>query len=168
MTLPDFETTVLDRLELCNTDILGAGHVWRLPPTYEKNPSIVPMVYAYPRAMREPILNRAGSAGQVVVVRDYLMAVFIAPVTPRDDINAGEGMKALKDAVPYFATFRDYYVSAHPDLSTATLPGLGLARALQYVDGGMDWTLVGPNGTVWVGFVITLTLALRGETDSSY
>lgn len=168
MTIPDFETTLLDRLALCNTDILGAGHVWRLPPTYAKDVGEYPMVYAEPKGMREPIPNRSRSGGEVVVNRDYLISVFIAPTAPMDELQQRKGAVALDKASTYLATFRDYYVNLHADLSTATLPGLGLAQALQYSETGLVPNLIGPGGTQWTGFVITLTLAMRGELDVNF
>lgn len=169
--IPDFESLIVARLRLNNREIQTANPT-KLKTPFTQLPSGAVDMGAFPfaavrvGAMKNQIPNT--SAGQLIVIRDYIIHL---PVAPRDNTSdtGSQGADALTVTLPMFAIIRNYYLS-HPRLETdGTISEQPTPlSALQYIhqdilftDGGM-LEMPTPGGVMYVGISYTLTIGMRG------
>lgn len=163
ITLPDFETLVIDRLYLCCQEISGLT-VFKLPPANALNLNQFPMCYALVGSMLQPVPVDTIGAGQVQVQRDYVVRLFGDPVGSTLDNSTTDGAQGLVNLLPYFNRLRQYFIG-HPKLETTTL------GALQYIAGQlllMDAGFVihpAPGGADHFAIDLTLTVAMRAQVS---
>jgi hypothetical protein len=162
ITLPDFETMVLDRLALNCAEIPGVK-VFRLPPAYALEE--FPACYTLVGAMQTPLPIETMGSGRVGVQRLYVIRVLGSPATNTIDNVDGAGTQALIDLVPYFALFRNYFVG-HPMLETTTL------GSLQYMIGQLSYSDLGiverpaPGGVMHFAIEISLVITMQTQVST--
>jgi hypothetical protein len=164
ITLPDFETLVVDRLELCNQAI-GGLTVFKQPPVNALPPQVFPICYTLVGPMLTPIPIETIGAGQITVIRDYVVRVFGDPVGSTLDNSPTAGAQGLVDLLPWFNRFRQYFIG-HPKLETTTLGALNyMTGQLVLLDGGLS-EKPAPGGADHFAIDITLTIAMRVQVST--
>jgi len=163
ITLPDFETLVIDRLFLCSQNISGLT-VFKQPSANALNANQFPMCYTLVGPMLASIPVDTVGAGQIQVIRDYVVRLFGDPVASTLDNSATTGAQGLVNLLPYFNALRQFFIG-HPKLQTTTLD------ALQYMAGQLllsDSGLVihqAPGGGDHFAIDLTLTITMRAQVN---
>lgn len=119
MTLPDFETLVIERLVVCLGEIPGIRFVSENPPTLKAGISDTPYAFPLVGAMLSSIPQQADGAGRVVVTRIYTVKVFGVPTNDDKDGARGMGSLGYKALRLLMAPIRQYWTD-HPFLETTT------------------------------------------------
>jgi hypothetical protein len=164
ITLPDFETLVVDRLYLCCQEISGLT-VFKQPPVNALNLNQVPFSYAFVGPMQSPIPAETVGAGQIQVVRDYVIRLFGDPAENTLDNSPTAGAQGLVNLLPYFNMLRSFFIG-HPKLETTTLGALRyMSGQLLLSDGGLTEHMA-PGGARHFAIDLTLTLAMRAEVST--
>lgn len=164
ITLPDFETLVVDRLALCCAEISGVK-VFKQPPVNALPPEAFPICYTLVGPMLEPIPLEAVGAGRVATIQDYVIRLLGDPVGNTLDNSATDGAQGLVNLLPYFNRFRQYFIG-HPALQTTTLD------SLRYMSGQLLFThsgLIerpGPGGADHFAIDFTLTIAMSAQVST--
>jgi len=162
--IPDFESLVVTRLQVNNTELRASG----LKAIYAQPPITAPDIGDYPLAsvrigaMRSPV--PAFTAGLVIVTRDYITDLPVAPLTNTMD-TTNQGADANTLTLKWFAIVRNYYIN-HPHLQTDANNG---TDPLAYMYGDLELQdngtvqLTAPGGTTYVGLRYTLTITMRAR-----
>lgn len=167
-TIPDFETLILDRLEICNGEIKQAGdakRVYRLPPVFALDVGECPALAVRPGRMRNRL--PANSQRQAEVKRDYVVEVIALPLGNTQDTGS-KGADALAAASLLFAKLRNYYMN-HRRLETdgttqAKLAGLQYMNYdIEFDDGGFV-VAKAPGGAEHIGIEFAITTSMSATT----
>jgi hypothetical protein len=135
ITLPDFETLVVERLYLCCQEISGLT-VFKLAPVNSLPPETFPICYPWVAPMTESIPIETNGAGSITVKRDYVVRIQGDPVPSTQDNSTRGGAQGLVNLLPYFNLVRQYFIG-HPKLETTTLGSLQyMSGQLTLYDGG--------------------------------
>jgi hypothetical protein len=165
MTIPDFETLTVQRLQINAQEIAGMGRVYELGASLPAEIGELPVANISFGPLKQPIPLGSEGAGQVIVVRDYAIELAVTPVGTAFDVG-NIGSSALSIVLPWFAIVRDYFMS-HPRLQTdgINVAALGALRYLHgdlsFADSGMI-TITPAGGAALLGIKFTLTIAHRG------
>jgi hypothetical protein len=100
---PDFETLVIQRLYICNQEILaGAGRAYQLPPANPPGIGEFPIMYAEVGPMLQAVPRADSSAGKFMVERNYTIKTAVASLENTEDIG-NLGVDALNNALDMIA-----------------------------------------------------------------
>lgn len=164
ITLPDFETLVIDRLYACCLEIVGLT-VFKLPPSFALNTNQFPACYALVGPMTNPIPIEQMGAGSITVVRDYVIRLIGDPMGSTIDNSATEGTSGLVNLLPYFNKLRSYFMG-HPSLQTTTLDSLRyIAEQILISDSGFV-IHQGSGGADHFAIDLTLTITMRAQLST--
>lgn len=165
VTLPDFETLVLDRLALNCAEITGINQVFRLPPSFALPPEKFPICYPLVGAMADSIPMESSGSGRVQSTRTYVLRLLGSPATNTLDNTTDQGAQAIIDLVPFFNRFRSYFMG-HQKLETTTLGSLQyMSGQLLYLDSGVV-TRPAPGGVDHFAIEINLTLTMQAQVNT--
>jgi hypothetical protein len=163
MSLPDFETAIVNRLYLNNLEIGGFKRVLMQSPIMPLEIGEYPAAMVRVGALRQPIPTTA--PGQVQISRDYIIELPIAPyITSQDTKNQGADVLGL--VLPWFAIVRNYYLN-HPRLHTDGTPTNAAQPALPWIHGDIFFTDSGvvqmpvSGGVTFLGVLYTLSITCR-------
>jgi hypothetical protein len=117
MTLPDFETLVIERLVVCLGEISGINYVLENPPVGEVGLSSVPYAFPLVGAMVNTIPEQTRGAGRLVVTRNYPIIIEADKGERDQDGTRGEGSKGYRALRLLIAPIREYFLT-HPLLQT--------------------------------------------------
>lgn len=166
ITLPDFETLILDRLKLCCDEIMGSTtRAFRLPPANALPPSAFPVCYALPGPMVDPVPMETIGAGSITVTRQYVIRLLGSPIANSMDASAQAGNQGFIDLTPYMNAFRQYFMG-HPKLQTTTLDALRYMHGqLSYIENGITQAPA-PGGVDHFALEPTLTITMRAQIST--
>lgn len=165
MTLPDFESAVLDRIFLCWKDIATANTVkaYRLPPSHSFDINSFPNVMTIPAPMNQPI--PAIASGLITVSRNYISRLFICP-WPQGDDPSDTGSQPYLKAILWINIVRNYFLDK-PRLQTSSLPALQyMFQDLQFTDSAVI-DRPDPGGVKCAAIDFTLATSMRAPLSPS-
>lgn len=131
MTLPDFETLVIERLVICLGEISAINTVFVNPPIAPVGVSDAPYAFPLVGAMVNSIPVQATGAGRVVVTRNYPITVASSSMTKDTDGTRPNGSKGYEALRLLVAPIREYFLT-HASLETDAGGGM---NKLQYIQG---------------------------------
>lgn len=162
MTIPDFETLVIERLVICLGEITGINAVFENPPTLDAGISSVP--YAFPLVGAMVGSVPATTAGRVIVTRTYTVKVLGSSVDKDKDGAAGIGSTGYRALRLLIAPIRDYFMK-NASLETNAGRNINKLRYIQqqiaYQEGGID--LDANEGRYVLRFNLTVTMGAESK-----
>lgn len=117
MTLPDFETLVIERLVVNLGEISGIRYVLENPPVGPVGVSDTPYAFPLVGAMVNSIPEQTRGAGRIVVTRNYPIIIEAQKGESDTDGSRGQGSKGYKALRELIAPVREYFLT-HPLLQT--------------------------------------------------
>lgn len=164
ITLPDFETLIIDRLFLCCQEIPGLS-VFRLPPVIALTPEVFPICYPLVGPMTTAVPVESVGSGVITRTRDYVIRVLGDPVPETFEDSARGGSTGLSNLLPYFNALYSYFVG-HPKLQTTTLDALRyMNRQMLISDGGFAQGEA-PGGTMHFTINLVLTITMKAQVTT--
>lgn len=157
----DFEGIITERLKMCHAEIEGIIRSDELPPVKPLEIGELPATYNLLGPMLGKIPSAAIGAGQVVVGRQYIARLLLAPVGTAEEIE-GVGAEAIYQARVFIKRFRNYYLN-HPRLKpdAAGYQDLRLTQDVQFLDSG-PVARNGPGGALYFAVDFQLDIYMRG------
>lgn len=137
MTIPDFETVVIERLVVCLREITGINFVSENPPTLDAGISDVP--YAFPLVGPMVSAVPATTAGRVIITRIYTVKVLGKSLDQDKDGARGEGSIGYEALRLLMAPIRDYFMK---NASLETNAGRNLNK-LRYIQSQITYQEAG-------------------------
>jgi hypothetical protein len=165
ITLPDFETLVVSRLQICYGLITGVNKSFMLPPANEQHPDSIPFAYTLVGAMTENVPMELVGGGQITIPRTYVARLVGGPAAGSIDNAASDGAQALVDLLPFFARFRSYFIG-HPKLQTDTLDALQYMRGQLAMNDGGFVTRPAPGGIDHLCIEWSLTITMSAQVST--
>ncbi len=164
ITLPDFETLVIDRLYLCCQEIPGLT-VFKLPPSIALEPGVFPICYPLVSTLTSPVPIETVGAGVITRTREYIVRIQGDPVASTQDNTVRGGAQGLINLLPYFNAGYQYFIG-HPKLETATLDSLRYmnGQLLIYDTGFTEQPAPGGTDHFTINFVLTITMKAQVST----
>ena len=169
ITLPDFETLVIDRLYACCSEIneltSAKMSVFKMSPSFALNPSQFPACFSFVGAMTTPTPIEQIGSGVNTRVRDYVIRILGDPYGSTIDNNATEGAQGPINLLPYFNAMYSYFLG-HPSLQTTALDSLRyIAEQILMSDSGFV-IRPAPGGADHFAIDFTLTITMRAQIST--
>jgi hypothetical protein len=167
MTIPDFETLVIERLVQCLNEIDGINMVFENPPLLPVGISDVPFAYPQVGQMVNSIPNQQFGAGRVVVTRSYPVKVYGPTGDGDKDGDRGVGSIGYRALRLLIAPIRNYFTT-HPLLQTdagnKVNPLAGMHQDLAFTEGGIEYDQT--EGRYVLRFDLTITMSAVNRTTA--
>lgn len=160
MTIPDFETLVIERLVVCLREITQIAFVSENPTLMDAGISDVPYAFPLVGAMVSPV--PATAAGHIVIDRIFTIKVFGVTGDKDKDGARGAGSSGYKQLRMLMAPLRTYFME-HASLETNAGNKVNklqyIQRQIAYQEGGIEFD--GNEGRYVLRFNLTVSMGAK-------
>lgn len=169
MSFPDFETLILERLHLCNLEIVSqnptlfrsAFEVWPTKPIVAGD---LPTLCVWYGRQETPITAAPG--GSILVRRPYVISILVMPLDQGMDTGF-KGAEPVQRSKGLLSAVRNHYL-AHPMLETSSLGSLRhMKEELTFLDSGLIQKS-GPGGGAYLAVDCTLSIAMQANNPKKF